>query len=152
MISHKYFSDLISYPRAKQACSCPDPELRRALYLVQCSNDAVLKVLISFEPKALHFHFALGPAIMWQALTPAIQASSCLKQAWHTATPAPGVAQWLLLPSSEKAHLWEVCLAASFSWVSPTEELSLTIMSSASPLPRHQSISSESASLPSVML
>lgn len=79
MISHKYFSDLISYPRAKQACSCLDPELRRALHLVQCSNDAVLKVLISFEPKALHFHFALGPAIMWKALTPAIQASSCLQ-------------------------------------------------------------------------
>ena len=34
------------------------------------------------------------------------------KLAWHTATPASGIGQWLLLPSSEKAHLWEVYLAA----------------------------------------
>ena len=112
MISHKYFSDLISYLRANQACSCPDPELRRALHLVQCSTDAVLKVLLSFEPKALHFHFALGPDIMWQALTPAIQASSCLQTGLTHSPPASGIGQWLLLPSSEKAHSWEVYLAA----------------------------------------
>lgn len=111
MISHKYFSDLISYLRANQACSCPDPELRRALHLVQCSTDAVLKVLISFEPKALHFHFALGPAIMWQAPTPAIQASSCLQTGLTRSHSC--LRNWpVAAPSSEKAHLWEVYLAA----------------------------------------
>lgn len=152
MISHKYFSDLISYLRANQACSCPDPELRRALHLVQCSTDAVLKVLISFEPKALHFHFALGPDIMWQAPTPAIQASSCLQTGLtHSHSCLRN------RPVAAPSFFWESSLVrgllgCSFSRVSPAEKPSLIITSSLSPLPRLQSIPSESAPLPSVML
>ena len=34
--------------------------LQRALHLVQCSDVTILKVLVIFEQRSLHFHLALG--------------------------------------------------------------------------------------------
>lgn len=113
-ISFKYFSDITSCLRSSRASchlfTCPSTEFRKATLcstLGYCHFEDFADVWTRDPAFSFHFHLALGPLVF--------------KQARYMAIAASGIRHPLLLLSSEKIHLWDHHLAASFLHLGPPQ-------------------------------